>query len=59
MALMVLTAIFANVFATHDPIRTYAMQTLAPPSAEHWLGTDHLGRDVYSRLVHGAASPWP
>jgi len=54
VALMVLMAIFANVLATHDPIRTYAMQTLAPPSTEHWLGTDHLGRDVYSRLVHGA-----
>lgn len=54
MALMVLMAILANVLATHDPIRTYATQTLAPPSAEHWLGTDHLGRDVYSRLVHGA-----
>jgi len=54
VALEVLMAIFANVLATHDPIRTYAMQTLAPPSTEHWLGTDHLGRDVYSRLVHGA-----
>jgi len=51
---MVVTALFANVLQTHDPIATDAANTLAPPSAEHWLGSDHLGRDIYSRIVHGA-----
>ena len=54
IAVMVLTAVFAEVLATHDPIATDAAHTLAPPSAEHWLGSDHLGRDIYSRIVHGA-----
>ena len=54
MAAIVLTALFANVFATHDPIAAEAAGTLAPPSAAHWLGTDNLGRDIYSRIVHGA-----
>ncbi len=52
--LIVLTAVFANQLQTYDPIATEAAQTLAPPSKEHWLGTDHLGRDIYSRIVHGA-----
>jgi len=51
---MVVTAVFAEVLETHDPIATVAAATLAPPSAEHWLGNDHLGRDIYSRIVHGA-----
>jgi peptide/nickel transport system permease protein len=51
---MLVTAIFAEVLQTHDPIATDAAATLAGPSAEHWLGTDHLGRDIYSRIVHGA-----
>lgn len=54
MFLIVFTAVFANVLQTHDPIATNAAATLAPPSATHWLGTDHLGRDIYSRIVHGA-----
>ncbi len=54
MLVMVLTAIFAGVLQTEDPIATDAAHTLAPPSADHWLGTDHLGRDIYSRIVHGA-----
>lgn len=55
MVLMVVTAVLATVLATHDPIRTDANRTLARPAGDHWLGTDHLGRDMYSRLVHGAA----
>jgi len=54
MLIMLLTALLANVLETHDPIATDATATLARPSEEHWLGTDHLGRDIYSRIVHGA-----
>jgi peptide/nickel transport system permease protein len=53
MLAMVVVAIFAAQLATHDPISTSASATLAPPSAEHLLGTDHLGRDTYSRLIWG------
>ena len=54
MLLILFTAIFADVLQTYDPIATDAAATLAPPSAVHWLGTDHLGRDIYSRILHGA-----
>ncbi len=54
MVVMVLTAVLAEFLQTHDPIATDAAYTLGRPSAEHWLGTDHLGRDIYSRIVHGA-----
>mgnify|MGYP000899061635 CR=1 FL=1 len=40
--------------AFHDPVRQDLLHALAPPSAAHWLGTDHLGRDVLARLLHGA-----
>jgi peptide/nickel transport system permease protein len=54
MLLMVLAAVGADAVATHDPVRTDAAHTFLPPGPEHWLGTDHLGRDIYSRIVHGA-----
>ena len=53
MVVMVLTAVFAEPLSTHDPIGTDAAATLAQPGIDHWLGTDHLGRDIYSRIVHG------
>jgi peptide/nickel transport system permease protein len=54
MLLMLITAVFAELLQTHDPIATNAAYTLGQPNLEHLLGTDHLGRDIYSRIVHGA-----
>jgi peptide/nickel transport system permease protein len=50
----VLIAIFAPVIAPYDYTEQNLAMRLAPPSAEHWLGTDMLGRDVLSRLLWGA-----
>ena len=50
----ILTAIFAPLLATHDPYEINIINRLQAPSAEHWLGTDLLGRDTYSRIVFGA-----
>jgi len=46
MMVMLATALLANVLQTHDPIATDAGSTLARPSEEHLLGTDHLGREI-------------
>jgi len=54
MLVIVVTAVFADLVATHDPLATHAAHTLAGPSAAYWLGTDNLGRDIYSRIIHGA-----
>ena len=48
-------AIFAPVIATHDPILEADFRALREaPTAEHWLGTDDIGRDLYSRIIYGA-----
>jgi peptide/nickel transport system permease protein len=54
MVLFVLTALFADVIARIDPLSVDAAQALARPSTLHWMGTDSFGRDVFSRIVHGA-----
>jgi peptide/nickel transport system permease protein len=51
--LIVLSAVFANWLAPYDPTRIMAGPRLAPPSLDHLLGTDQLGRDVFSRVLVG------
>jgi peptide/nickel transport system permease protein len=51
--LLILCAIFAPLLATHDPYVPQLMERLSPPSTAHWLGTDELGRDIYSRILYG------
>jgi peptide/nickel transport system permease protein len=51
---LVITAIFAPWMAPYPPNDIDMSKTLAKPSAEHWLGTDNLGRDVLSRIIFGA-----
>ena len=55
VALVLSCAIFAPWVATHDPLVLDVMNRFKMPSGSHWLGTDHLGRDLYSRMVHGAS----
>lgn len=44
-----------SVFAPGDPLAGVPARALTPPDATHWFGTDHLGRDLYTRVVHGTA----
>ena len=49
-AIIILTAVFGPYLVPYDPLASTA-QALNPPSWQHWFGTDHLGRDVFSRVV--------
>ena len=54
VALLVLAALLAPWLAPHDPHAADIVNKFAGPSRDHLLGTDELGRDVFSRLLHGA-----
>ncbi|SIQ47994.1 peptide/nickel transport system permease protein [Paracoccus thiocyanatus] len=54
LVLLVLVAAFAPWIAPQNPFAQDLAQRLQPPSASHWLGTDALGRDILSRLIHGS-----
>jgi ABC-type dipeptide/oligopeptide/nickel transport system permease subunit len=54
IAAIVLVAVFAPVVATYDPNEPDLKNKLSGPTGQHWLGTDQLGRDVFSRIVWGA-----
>lgn len=50
----VFVALFAPWIAPYDPNAVDLMHALQAPSAEHWIGTDQVGRDVFSRILYGA-----
>ena len=51
---IVLAAVLAPVVAPYDPIATSTTESATAPSAQHWFGTDVLGRDMFSRVIYGA-----
>ena len=53
LGLMAMSAIFAPYLGTVDPQALSPIRRLRWPSAEHWFGTDMLGRDIYSRTIYG------
>jgi ABC-type dipeptide/oligopeptide/nickel transport system permease subunit len=53
LVLLVLVAIFAAQIAPYSPLTNDYGVARYPPSAQHWLGTDSLGRDVLSRIIYG------
>jgi peptide/nickel transport system permease protein len=53
IVVMVVAALGADLLATHNPVRT-SSQVLVAPGSDFWLGSDNLGRDLYSRIVHGS-----
>jgi peptide/nickel transport system permease protein len=54
IVILVLTALFAPYIAPYDPVAANLANRLQPLSAEHWFGTDELGRDIFSRIVWGS-----
>ena len=51
---LILTAAFAPLIASQSPIGQNLGARLLPPSSAHWMGTDELGRDIFSRVVYGS-----
>lgn len=51
---MALVALLAGQLAPDDPLRLNVVERLTPPTRAHWLGTDEYGRDLLSRVIHGA-----
>jgi ABC-type dipeptide/oligopeptide/nickel transport system permease subunit len=52
--ILIVMAAFPELVATHDPLEAFAGDELFPPSTYYWLGTDNIGRDMFSRIVWGA-----
>ena len=54
LVVIVAAAIFAPLWWTGDPLQMRPIRRLRPPAAEAWFGTDHFGRDIYTRTIYGA-----
>jgi peptide/nickel transport system permease protein len=53
LLLMILVAIFGPLLTQYDPTKVDYSTKLLKPSADHWFGTDHNGRDIFTRIIHG------
>lgn len=51
--IFIIVAIIGPYLTSHSPYTTDISNKLAPPSSEHWFGTDHHGRDIFTRVIHG------
>src|SRR5699024_8420159 len=49
----IVVALIGPYFTPYQPDTTDIVNKLQPPSADHWFGTDHHGRDIFSRIIHG------
>ena len=56
MCIVLILTVFGSLLAPHDPHLQDLAHIMAPPSGAHWLGTDVLGRDVFSRVIAGTRS---
>ncbi len=54
LALLVLSAVFAELLPLKDPNKAFAGVSRQGPSAAHWFGADNIGHDVFSRTIYGA-----
>jgi peptide/nickel transport system permease protein len=54
LVMMSVVALAAPLWTERDPLDINPIDRLQGPSAEHWFGTDHLGRDIYTRTIYGA-----
>ena len=53
VVLVMLAAVLAPLLAPYDPLRNNFRARLRPPGADFWMGTDHFGRDIFSRVLYG------
>jgi peptide/nickel transport system permease protein len=51
LILLVIAAVFGPLLVPHNPLASETASALKPPSAQHWFGTDQLGRDIFSRVI--------
>jgi peptide/nickel transport system permease protein len=56
IALVIAWSVAPGLFTSQDPVNGVPVDKLLGPSLRHWFGTDHLGRDLYTRVVYGTAS---
>ncbi|WP_134682640.1 ABC transporter permease subunit [Brevibacillus migulae] len=54
LVIILLLSLFAPLISSYEPTKINIKDRFAPPSAEHWFGTDEVGRDIFTRILYGA-----